>query len=156
MATFDHVWTEVYSPFQTRWLHVDPSDNVVDSPLMYQHGWKRTVDYVMAYSKDNIQDVTWRYSNDHCAILQRRTRVPEDSLVKKIIEIRNKLQENCSKTRKDYLNRRDLAELVQLMVEKQPTTDELRGRSSGDVEWRKNRGEQESNAVRLSTYVAIL
>lgn len=70
-ATFDHVWTEVtlqtfqkkkyflfsrnifqvYSVYQKRWLHIDPSDNVVDSPLMYQYGWKRDVDYVIAYSR---------------------------------------------------------------------------------------------------------
>lgn len=65
VATFDHVWTEVYSVAQKRWLHVDPSDNVIDAPLMYQHGWKRSVDYVMAYSKDDVQDVTHRYANNH-------------------------------------------------------------------------------------------
>lgn len=64
-ATFDHVWTEVYSTVQKRWLHIDPSDNVVDAPLMYQHGWKRNVDYVIGFSHDDIQDVTWRYSNTH-------------------------------------------------------------------------------------------
>lgn len=65
VATFDHVWTEVFSVAQKRWLHVDPSDNVIDAPLMYQHGWKRSVDYVMAYSMDDVQDVTHRYANNH-------------------------------------------------------------------------------------------
>lgn len=37
--------------YQKRWLHIDPSDNVVDAPLMYQHGWKRDVDYVIAFSR---------------------------------------------------------------------------------------------------------
>lgn len=64
-ATFDHVWTEVWSPVQRRWLHVDPSDGVIDAPLMYQHGWKRSVDYVLAYSRDGVQDVTHRYCNAH-------------------------------------------------------------------------------------------
>lgn len=65
VATFDHVWTEVYSVAQRRWVHVDPSDGVVDVPLMYQHGWKRQVDYVMAYSRFGVQDVTHRYCNEH-------------------------------------------------------------------------------------------
>lgn len=37
--------------YQKRWLHIDPSDNVVDAPLMYQHGWKRDIDYVIGYSR---------------------------------------------------------------------------------------------------------
>lgn len=56
---------QVYSVSKKKWIHVDPSDNVLDSPLIYEHGWKRTIDYVIAYSRDDIQDVTWRYSSDH-------------------------------------------------------------------------------------------
>ncbi len=37
--------------YQKRWLHIDPSDNVIDAPLMYQHGWKRDVDYVIGFSR---------------------------------------------------------------------------------------------------------
>lgn len=64
VATFDHVWTEVYSEGQKRWLHIDPSDNIIDAPLTYQYGWKRKIDYVTAYSKNGVQDVTFRYTND--------------------------------------------------------------------------------------------
>lgn len=64
MATFDHVWTEVYSEGQKRWLHIDPSDNVIDAPLMYQYGWKRSIDYVIAYNRFDVQDVSFRYSNE--------------------------------------------------------------------------------------------
>lgn len=70
VATFDHVWTEVFSIPQNRWLHIDPSENVIDAPLMYQHGWKRNVDYVIAYSNEDIQDVTHRYTNNHDEVLQ--------------------------------------------------------------------------------------
>lgn len=65
VASFDHVWTEVYSVSQRKWIHVDPSDNVVDAPLIYEHGWKREVDYIIAYSKDDVQDVTWRYTSSY-------------------------------------------------------------------------------------------
>lgn len=68
-ATFDHVWTEIFSITQKRWIHIDPSDNVVDAPLMYQHGWKRNVDYVIGFSHDDVQDVTWRYSNTHDEVI---------------------------------------------------------------------------------------
>lgn len=68
LATFDHVWTEVYSVNKKRWIHVDPSDNVLDAPLIYEHGWKRDIDFVIAYSKDDVQDVTWRYTSRHALV----------------------------------------------------------------------------------------
>lgn len=55
---------------QDRWLHVDPSENVIDVPLIYQAGWKRKVDYVMAYTYDDIQDVTWRYVTNFNEVMQ--------------------------------------------------------------------------------------
>ncbi|XP_059609214.1 peptide-N(4)-(N-acetyl-beta-glucosaminyl)asparagine amidase [Phlebotomus argentipes] len=146
LATFDHVWTEVYSPTQKRWLHVDPSDNVVDAPLMYQHGWKRTVDYVTAHSRDDVQDVTWRYCNDHSQLLRRRNKCPEDELLRVLLRIREKKQKLCSETRKKCLAKRTLAELVEFMAQRDPTVDELKGRSSGSLAWRQSRGEQLSSA----------
>uniref|UniRef100_A0A1B0CRQ6 Peptide-N(4)-(N-acetyl-beta-glucosaminyl)asparagine amidase n=1 Tax=Lutzomyia longipalpis TaxID=7200 RepID=A0A1B0CRQ6_LUTLO len=146
VATFDHVWTEVYSPTQKRWIHVDPSDSVVDAPLMYQHGWKRNVDYVIAHSKDDIQDVTWRYCNDHTQLLKRRTRCSEDELLRVIIKIRERKQKDCTEAKKKYLAKRTLAEVIGFTVARKPNEDELKGRSSGSLAWKQSRGEQQSNS----------
>lgn len=32
---------------------------------MYQYGWKRDIDYIIAFSRDDVQDVTWKYCSDH-------------------------------------------------------------------------------------------
>lgn len=146
-ATFDHVWTEVYSPFKKRWLHVDPSDAVLDSPLMYQHGWKRPVDYVLAISQYDVCDVTWRYCNDDRQVLQkRRVRCPESVLEAKLLSVYKELRKRVTKVKHEYLLKRMLLDSIQMFMRRDPTDDEKRGRSSGDLQWRQGRGEQSVDA----------
>lgn len=101
-----------------RWLHVDPSDNVVDSPLMYQHGWKRSIDYIFAYSCDDAQDVTWRYTNKHKETLTKRNFCTEKELIEALLTIRRKRQAHVTDERKKALNQRCMLELIELTVER--------------------------------------
>ncbi|CAO1321896.1 unnamed protein product [Diamesa tonsa] len=142
-STSDHVWTEVYSHSKKRWIHVDPSENVFDSPLMYEHGWKRELNYVIAFSLDDVQDVSWRYSNQHQGILKRRQLCNEKELIQTIMELRKKRQVNCSVARKKFLNLRTLRELAELLIVREPTDNERKGRSSGSLDWRLERGESD-------------
>ncbi|XP_055304059.1 peptide-N(4)-(N-acetyl-beta-glucosaminyl)asparagine amidase [Sitodiplosis mosellana] len=142
-ATFDHVWTEVFSEAQNRWIHIDPSDNVVDAPLMYQHGWKRKVDYIIAFSHEDIQDVTWRYASNHEEATRNRQRCTEPEVLKTILLLRDKRQMNLSVARKKYLKKRNLREIIELMVQREPTENEKKGRSSGSLSWRLTRGEDQ-------------
>lgn len=68
----DHVWTEVYSQSQGRWLHADSCENKMDTPLMYECGWGKKLTYIIAYSKDELVDVTWRYTANQNEVLRRR------------------------------------------------------------------------------------
>jgi peptide-N4-(N-acetyl-beta-glucosaminyl)asparagine amidase len=150
-STSDHVWTEVYNHSKKRFIHVDPSDNVFDSPLMYECGWKKKLEYVIAFSYDDIQDVTWRYSNQHDQLLERRRMCSEKDLLAAINTIRIKRQSEISPARKKFLTMRTLAELAELLIIREPTEDEKRGRSSGSIAWRLARGE--TNTASNNNYV---
>lgn len=146
-STEDHVWTEVYSTLQNRWIHVDPSDNVVDAPLIYEHGWKKVIRYILAFSKDDVQDVTWRYTNQHQLVLRKRDKSTEKELLETILALRKKRQAGKSQHWVKNYKKRTLKELADFMVERQPTEDEKRGRSSGSLAWRQARMEADVNSV---------
>jgi peptide-N4-(N-acetyl-beta-glucosaminyl)asparagine amidase len=142
-STSDHVWTEVYNHSKKRFVHIDPSENVFDSPLMYEHGWNKKLEYVIAFTCDDVQDVTWRYSNQHDELLKRRKLCSEGDLISAIIELRSKRQSSISEARKKFIKMRTISELAELMILREPTENEKKGRSSGSLAWRLGRGETE-------------
>ncbi|XP_017780885.1 PREDICTED: peptide-N(4)-(N-acetyl-beta-glucosaminyl)asparagine amidase [Nicrophorus vespilloides] len=137
----DHVWTEVYCHSQNRWMHCDPCENAYDTPLIYENGWQKKVSYVMAYSGEDLQDVTWRYTSNHKAALARRKNCTERELVDAIVQLRQMRQSSLSDSRKKYLKNRLLNELVELMFEKKPTDKDQAGRVSGSLDWKLSRCE---------------
>ena len=143
----DHIWTEVWSAFENRWIHVDPCEAVMDRPLMYEKGWKKQLTYIIAYSKDEVQDVTWRYTRDQPGVMKRRNLCSENSLLELIRSLNR--QRQCSSgynaSRRQYVTKRALLELVELirMPEELNSGDgeSYEERLSGSYEWRLGRGE---------------
>lgn len=114
----DHVWTEVYSHAQKRWIHCDPCENACDTPLMYENGWGKKLSYVIAYSPEEVQDVTWRYSSNHKGVIERRRKCSESQLVKALMEMRKERQKTLTDARRQYLTKRVIYELIELMAER--------------------------------------
>ncbi|XP_036926757.1 peptide-N(4)-(N-acetyl-beta-glucosaminyl)asparagine amidase isoform X3 [Sturnira hondurensis] len=137
----DHVWTEVYSPAQQRWLHCDACEDVCDKPLLYEMGWGKKLSYVLAFSKDEVVDVTWRYSCKHEEVISRRTQIKEELLRETINELNKQRQMSLSENRRKELLQRIIVELVEFISPKTPKPGELGGRISGSVAWRVARGE---------------
>uniref|UniRef100_A0A7N6A377 Peptide-N(4)-(N-acetyl-beta-glucosaminyl)asparagine amidase n=1 Tax=Anabas testudineus TaxID=64144 RepID=A0A7N6A377_ANATE len=137
----DHVWTEIYSASQRRWLHCDSCENTCDKPLLYEVGWGKKLAYVLAFSKDQVVDVTWRYSCNHPEVLSRRTRVQEAWLLQTINGLNTSRQQSLSPERRKKLTERLLVELVEFISPKKPKPGELGGRNSGSLAWRIARGE---------------
>lgn len=137
----DHVWTEIYSPSQRRWLHCDSCENGFDNPLVYEMGWGKKLSYILAFSKDQVVDVTWRYSCKHPEVLSRRTKVQEAWLRHTISSLNSTKQQSLSPQRKKELTNRLLVDLVEFISPKKPKPGELGGRNSGSLAWRIARGE---------------
>ncbi|XP_048483549.1 peptide-N(4)-(N-acetyl-beta-glucosaminyl)asparagine amidase [Plutella xylostella] len=137
----DHVWAEVFDFDSDKWIHVDPCEAKVNAPLIYEHGWKKKLSYVLAFSCDDLQDVTWRYTTNHKEVLRRRNRCTEQQLMAAIFKLREERQQQLSPARRKYLAKRAVKELVELMVERQPSDYESEGRISGSVQWRQQRAE---------------
>nr|KAF6335546.1 N-glycanase 1 [Pipistrellus kuhlii] len=137
----DHVWTEVYSPSQQRWLHCDSCEDACDKPLLYEVGWGKKLSYVLAFSKDEVVDVTWRYSCKHEEVISRRTQIKEELLRETINGLNKQRQMSLSENRRKELLQRIIVELVEFISPKTPKPGELGGRISGSVAWRVARGE---------------
>uniref|UniRef100_UPI00398F8418 peptide-N(4)-(N-acetyl-beta- glucosaminyl)asparagine amidase n=1 Tax=Pristiophorus japonicus TaxID=55135 RepID=UPI00398F8418 len=140
-CTTDHVWTEVYSTSQKRWLHCDPCENVCDKPLLYEIGWGKKLSYVFAVSKDEVVDVSWRYSCKHAELLTCRTQLGEGLLRETINKLNSERRHFLPQDRKQELLERYIVELVEFISPKTPNPGELGGRTSGSVIWRVARGE---------------
>ncbi|KAG8041162.1 hypothetical protein G9C98_002150 [Cotesia typhae] len=114
----DHVWSEVWSMSENRWIHVDPCEDVLDKPLLYERGWKKKLSYIIAYSRDEVQDVTWRYTRDP-DVMKRRILTSENSLLSLILRLNEERFRSSgpgySEARKNFVVRRRLMELAELL-----------------------------------------
>ena len=62
----------------SRWVHVDPCEGIYNAPLTYQVGWNKKIDYVMGVTliTGDIQDITWRYTNDFRTVIFLKKTIP--------------------------------------------------------------------------------
>lgn len=137
----DHVWTEVYSESQNRWLHCDPCENVCDKPLLYEVGWGKKLSYVIAFSIEGVFDVTRRYTKNMKECYRLRGEVYEPWLRKRLEELTKQIRTAFLPDEIKELEAQDAIERDEL---ERPATDvgeSLPGRTTGSYSWRRARGE---------------
>lgn len=123
----DHVWTEVYSDTQERWVHCDPCENACDKPLLYEVGWGKKLTYVIAFSIDDIEDVTWRYSANFEETLKRRTECREAWLVNTLYNLDKQKWSAMPEAKQNVRLKRKVAELVELITPKKADGQNMSG-----------------------------
>ncbi|CAN8255632.1 unnamed protein product [Cochlearia groenlandica] len=140
----DHVWTECFSESLRRWVHLDPCEGVFDKPMLYEKGWGKKLDYVIAISKDGVCDVTKRYTKKWHEVLSRRTLTTESSLQTVLQNLTRERRASFVPDDLELLELRDNDEQEELEKNLHSPDDasvSLPGRQSGDKEWRILRSE---------------
>ncbi|KAJ1620706.1 hypothetical protein T492DRAFT_378249 [Pavlovales sp. CCMP2436] len=142
----DHVWTEVFSSSRNRWLHCDPCENKLDSPLIYSSGWKKKLSYVFAFGPGEAVDVINRYvlADAWPAVRKSRSQVSESYLQSRIAVLdtqRRALLPPPSLLLRDTRRAPDILELANPAATRDLEAGEAGGRETGSVEWRAARGE---------------
>ena len=153
----DHVWGEILSPEEQRWIHCDPCENAFDAPLMYESGWNKKLSWVFAFETGGfVKDVTRRYSRkwDNEMLLRRidchslfltrllQSRAPMYTFPSEQAEFDKCIQNTLPIQRKR--KERKTKQQEQQMTEggdRPLKPEELRGRISGSESWRRARGE---------------
>jgi len=54
------VWNEVL--IGGEWIHIDPTERIIDKPKMYVEEWNKNVNYVLAITSEEIVEVTDKYA----------------------------------------------------------------------------------------------
>ncbi|CAI0384113.1 unnamed protein product [Linum tenue] len=142
----DHVWTECYSRALGRWMHLDPCEAVYDKPLLYEKGWGKKLNYVIAFSNDGVRDVTKRYTRKWLEVLSRRNITTEPVVSAAVTKLTNECRRNFTSLALSVLQDRDNNESEELdrdllSQDEDYSSVSLPGRQSGDKEWRLSRSE---------------
>jgi len=89
----DHVWIEVWVPSQGRFVHIDPCERAMDTPLLYEKGWGKKLTHIISFSRYGVVDATTRYTRHFEEILHRRG-IATEAVFSKLISECDKNQEN--------------------------------------------------------------
>ena len=146
----DHVWVEVWSVRQQRWLHADSCEGLIDRPNMYEQGWGKNLSYVVGATHDSVADVTKRYTRKFFTDeyqTRRREYSPNEVMSDQVFMQMNsavRQMSNVAKGRLDELEKRGKSEEKFFNTVQSSgvwDSDYCEGRISGSLAWKAARNE---------------
>jgi hypothetical protein len=85
----DHVWVEVWIDSLGRFVHIDPCEMALDTPLLYEAGWNKKLSFLFSFSRYGASDSTPRYSrklNDKNSEMRERRGEVTERLVLELVK----------------------------------------------------------------------
>lgn len=104
----DHVWVEVYSYQEQRWI-------TCDRDYLSREREGRKLSYIVAVSNEETVDVTWRYSTKQNEVMQRRLHVSEEWLAKALAFLNHQKQQKLPPVRRQTLKERSALDLAEFL-----------------------------------------
>jgi len=150
----DHVWTEVF--IERRWQHADSCEATLDASQMYESGWGKKLNMIVAAGFDELVDVTRRYTKqfytEEFQMRRRQLGVSEDFVAQCLTNMNYQLQFVMTPQTIQELNFMQTQEQEELKQTQRDAMDlikeeELRGRQSGSKQWVESRGEGGSSST---------
>lgn len=130
----DHLWVEYWSEKKSRYVPVDPCENIVDCPYTYEVGWGKQMLYVIAVSDCQCADVTPRYTREVNQCHQKRISACPDEWYFKYLHFKN--QEyllDCDQEKKNEILEKQQKDFASFQVMRQDLyPEERRKRISGN------------------------
>lgn len=85
----DHVWLEVWIQALQRFVHCDPCERALDSPLAYEAGWKKKLTHVLSFSRYGVDDAISRYTRALDEVILRRNEDYQEAFAQNDIAIKD-------------------------------------------------------------------
>lgn len=146
----DHVWVEVWSVRQQRWLMADSCEGLIDRPNMYEQGWGKKLSYAVGATNDSVADVSKRYTRKFLSDkfqIRRREFSPNEVMSDQVFMQMNgtvRQMSNMAKGRAEELDKRAKmeAKFFNTVQSSGVWDSEYReGRISGSLAWKAARRE---------------
>ncbi len=81
----DHVWVEIYIPSLNRFIHADPCELAIDTPHMYEKGWKKKLNHILSFSRYGVYDSISRYTSKYHELVMNRSEVYDETYIQQLI-----------------------------------------------------------------------
>ncbi|ORX33678.1 hypothetical protein BD324DRAFT_639140 [Kockovaella imperatae] len=147
-ADTDHVWTEYWSPTLKHWVHADACEAAINQNMLYDKGWGKVLNLVIAVGADGFEDVTRAYVSDWDACLSRRyARGGNEKALRRVMAEMTITHRLTTLSQTDLKRLEETDSLQQAWMTdtvrraKEAEWQQVGGRVSGPAEWRARRAE---------------